>query len=394
MKRTVTEKILSRASGRDALAGSIVEARVDFLMTNDAVGELVVRAFEQLHKPVWDARKTAIMIDHFFPASTEDAARVHALLRAFAAKHGIALHDGEGVCHQIMVERYVKPGMVVVGTDSHTCTYGALGAFATGIGSTEAAGVLATGALWFKVPESIRVNFSGALPQHVHAKDAVLHLLGTLKADGAIYKALEFGDCKALGIAERMTVCNMAIEAGAKNGIFEGKTSADSGAEYERVMGIALGSLEPQVACPYSVDNVKPVAEVAGTRIEQAFAGSCTNGRIEDLRVIAKVLKGRRVAKHVRFLIAPASRSVLGAALDEGLIRTFLDAGAVMLNPNCSACFGGQGMLAAGEACIGTHNRNFRGRMGHKDAKIYLASPETVAASAVKGEITDPRKFR
>jgi 3-isopropylmalate/(R)-2-methylmalate dehydratase large subunit len=306
-----------------------------------------------------------------------------------------------------MVENFVSPGDVIIGTDSHTCTYGGLGAFATGVGSTDGAAVMATGRIWLKIPESIRIELRGALPDHVHPKDVILKIIGDLGADGATYMVLEFTGEGAATIsnAGRFTMCNMAIEAGAKTGIFQpdritesfyNKESgrcfkSDGNARYANHLIVDLDKIVPQIACPWSVDNVASVDEVVGTHIDQAFIGSCTNGRIEDLRTAAKVLSGRKVHTNVRLLIAPGSQAVYQQALIEGLIEIFIHAGAVICNPGCSACFGGQGMLWENEVCIGTHNRNFKGRMGHPDAQVYLASPETTAASAAAGCIADPR---
>jgi 3-isopropylmalate/(R)-2-methylmalate dehydratase large subunit len=409
MGKTIVEKILGRASGNpDASAAEIVSAGIDFMMTNDAVGELTVQAFEELGRAPWDREKIAIILDHYVPATTENAARVHSILRNFAKKHGLRLFDMEGVCHQLMVEEFVRPGDVIVATDSHTCTYGGLGAFATGIGSTDGAAAMATGRIWLKIPDTIRIDLHGRLPEHVHAKDVILKIIGDLGADGATYKALQFCGEGAGQISSdgRFTMCNMAIEAGAKTGIFEPDDvtrdligtrgtcfSSDPDASYCRRLSIDLSRLGPQVSCPWSVDNVVPIEEIQGTAIDQAFVGACTNGRIEDLRFTAAVLKDKRIHPDVRFLIAPASRKVLQQAEKEGLVEVFLRAGATICNPGCSTCFGGQGMLWEGETCIGSHNRNFRGRMGHKDSKAFLASPETVAVSAVAAKITDPRSF-
>jgi 3-isopropylmalate/(R)-2-methylmalate dehydratase large subunit len=411
MGKTIVEKILGRAGDNlEASAGDIVNARVDFVMTNDAVGELTIEAFEELGKEVWNRERVAVILDHYVPATTENAARVHHLLRSFARKHGVRLFDFEGVCHQLMLEEYVAPGTVVIGTDSHTCTYGGLGAFATGVGSTDGAAAMATGKIWLKVPETIKVELVGTLPDHVYGKDIILRVIGELGADGATYKALQFcGEgARSLPNDARFTICNMAIEAGAKTGIFEpdevtGRFFApgahakgtdyvsDPDASYCRSVTIDLAQLTPQVACPWRVDSVVPVDGVQGTRIDQAFVGACTNGRIEDLRVTASVLEGRKVHPEVRFLITPASTRVYREAVREGLIDVFLAAGATVCNPGCSACFGGQGMLWEGETCIGSHNRNFRARMGHRDSRVFLASPETVAVSALAGRITDPR---
>ncbi len=411
MGKTLVEKLLTRASGEiEARAGDIVDAQVSFLMTNDAVGELTVKAFEQLGMKLWDTSRIAVVLDHYIPATTESAARVHKLLRDFAMKYGLHLLDQQGVCHQLMLENFVLPGDVVIGTDSHTCTYGGMGAFATGVGSTDGAAAMATGKIWLKIPETIRINLNGKLPAHVYPKDIILKVIGDLGAEGATYRALQFsgGGAAAISNEGRFTMCNMAVEAGAKTGLFEpdavteefiaGRNrrgillKSDPDAEYCRQMTVELEQLGPQISCPWSVDNVVPVEEVQGTRIDQAFVGSCTNGRLEDLRITAGILGGKKVHPKVRMLITPASQDIFQQAIAEGLIQIFIRAGAVVCNPGCSACFGGQGMLWEGEVCIGSHNRNFRARMGHKDAKVYLASPETVAVSALAGRIEDPRQ--
>lgn len=408
MGKTIIEKILSHAAGRQSSAGDIVNARVTHLMTNDAVAELTVAAFEAIAAEPWDKERISIVLDHYIPATTENAARVHKLLRDFSTKYGVHLFDQQGVCHQLMLENFVKPGDVIIGTDSHTCTYGGIGAFATGVGSTDGAAVMATGEIWLKIPETIRIDLQGELPAHVHPKDIILYIIGKLGADGANYKALQFSGEGAAAIdnAGRCTICNMAIEAGAKTGIFEPDEvtrgyfndrqakgrffASDADACYSDHITIDLNQLTPQLSRPWSVDNVAEVQQMQGTRIDQAFIGSCTNGRIEDLRVAARILKKQKVHPRVRMLVTPASSKVYHQALAEGLIETFISAGAIICNPGCSACFGGQGMLWEGEVCIGTHNRNFRSRMGHKEAQVYLASPETVAQSAVTGFIQNP----
>jgi 3-isopropylmalate/(R)-2-methylmalate dehydratase large subunit len=409
MGQTIVEKILNDAGNCSGMgAGNIVDARVSFLMTNDAVAELTLAAFKIINAEPWDRNRIAVILDHYIPASTVNAARVHKIMRDFSQRNGVHLFDQQGICHQLMVENFVWPGDVIIGTDSHTCTYGGLGAFAAGVGSTDGAAVMATGKIWLKIPESIRIELHGALPDHVHPKDIILKIIGDLGADGAAYMALEFTGEGAATISNsgRFTMCNMAIEAGAKTGIFEpdritecyyqGKKSgqwfhSDADAQYAEQLTVDLDKLIPQISCPWSVDQVAPVKEVVGTHIDQAFIGSCTNGRIEDLRTAAKILSGKKVHANVRLLIAPASQAVYKQALSERLIEIFIHAGAVICNPGCSACFGGQGMLWEKEVCIGTHNRNFRGRMGHTNAQVYLASPETTAASAVAGRIVDPR---
>jgi 3-isopropylmalate/(R)-2-methylmalate dehydratase large subunit len=412
MGKTIVEKILARAGNNpEARAGDIVNAQISFAMTNDAVGELTIQAFEQIGREPWDKEKIAIVLDHYVPATTENAARVHALMRSFATKHGLRLFGMEGVCHQLMLEEFAAPGRVIIGTDSHTCTYGGLGAFATGVGSTDGAAAMATGHIWLKIPSTIRLELSGALPAHVHAKDVILKVIGELGADGATYQALEFGGegARRLPNDARFTICNMAIEAGAKTGIFEPDDmthefmkdrtdkgeyySSDPDASYSRGLSIDLSALAPQIARPWSVDNVVSVEQAEGLKIDQAFVGACTNGRIEDLRITAGVLRGNKINRYVRFLITPASNRIYRQAVAEGLIDVFLAAGATVCNPGCSACFGGQGMLWEGEVCIGSHNRNFRARMGHKDSRVFLGSPETVAVSALMGKISDPRQF-
>ena len=412
MGKTIVEKILNRA-GRthQASAGDIINAHVSWVMTNDAVAELTMDAFCAMGKAPWNPDRIAVVLDHYIPATTENAARIHFRMRDFAGAHGLHLLDQEGVCHQLMIERFVKPGDVVIGTDSHTCTYGGMGAFATGVGSTDGAAAMATGQLWLKIPETIRVVLSGHLPPHVHAKDIILKIISELGADGATYKALEFSGpgAAAISMAGRYTICNMAIEAGAKTGIFapDEVTAAafpqmaetdrffesDPDAVYCRTLEIDLDRLTPRVASPWAVDSGAPAASATEVKIHQAFIGSCTNGRIEDLETVGRILENRRIAQGIRLLVTPASKAIYREAMAKGLLETFVQAGAVILNPGCSACFGGQGMLWDGEVCIGTHNRNFRGRMGHKNAKVYLASPETVACSAITGHITDPVQF-
>jgi len=415
----IAEKILARASGKDEVrAGEIVEAKIDMAMAHDLTGPLTVKSFREIGvKRVWDNRRIVIVFDHLVPASSVRAAELQKIMRDFAGEQGIrSFYDAGrgGVCHQVMPERgHVRPGELIVGADSHTCTYGALGAFATGIGATDMAAVFATGSLWFRVPGTIRVSVTGALPRYVTPKDLILSVTGVIRADGANYKALEFtgptvGDISVDG---RLTMCNMAVEMGAKTGIVppDGKTldyvkertdepfkplKSDPDAEYEETVEIDVAKLEPQVACPPNVDNVKPVSEVGRVRIDQAFLGSCTNGRLEDLRVAAEILKGRRVESGVRLIVAPASQDIFLQAAREGLLETFVEAGALVCNPNCGPCLGGHmGLLAPGEVCVSSSNRNFVGRMGSPEAHVYLASPATVAASAVAGRLTDPRSM-
>ncbi|MEM2559721.1 MAG: homoaconitase large subunit [Candidatus Bathyarchaeia archaeon] len=416
---TISEKILAHASGLDYVKpGDIVDAKVDMAMANDITGPLAIKMFKRIGlERVWDNQRIVLVLDHQVPADSIKSAELHKIMREFAREQNIELlydvGDG-GVCHQIMVERgHVKPGDLIVGADSHTCTYGALGAFATGIGSTEMAAVFATGKIWLRVPQTIKINVIGRFQEFVTPKDLILHIIGKVGADGAIYRAIEFTgpSIREMSVSGRLTLCNMAVEMGAKNGIVEpdektikyvkNKTSgpfkifrSDPDAKYERVMEFNIDSLEPMVACPHSVDNVKPIKDVEGTEINQAFLGSCTNGRLEDLESAARILKGRRVKRGVRMIVTPASTQVYFEALNRGLIEIFIKAGACVSNPTCGACFGGNmGLLAPGEVCISSSNRNFVGRMGSPEAMIYLASPATVAASAVEGKITDPRRF-
>ncbi|MGO0122535.1 3-isopropylmalate dehydratase large subunit [Desulfothermobacter acidiphilus] len=414
MAQTVAEKILSRAAGRPARAGEIVVARVDEVMAQDGTAPLAIQVFREMGgKQPFDPQRVNLVIDHSAPSPTESISNLHHMMRAFAWEHGCRLYDvGEGVCHQVMVESgRVGPGSVVVGADSHTCTYGALGAFATGVGSTDLAAALISGHLWFKVPESIKVIAHGPLPFGVFAKDVILYLIGRFTADGATYKAVEYTGSafKELSMEGRFTVANMAVEMGAKVGLLEvddktwewvqrhgGKDftafTSDPEAEYSKVVEFDLSELVPQVARPHRVDNVSPVEEVAGTKIHQAFIGTCTNGRLEDLRLAARILAGRRINPRVRLVVAPASRRVYLEAMREGILAALVEAGAAVVTPGCGPCVGTHnGVPADGETVISTANRNFKGRMGNAKAEIYLASPATVAASALAGEITDPR---
>jgi 3-isopropylmalate/(R)-2-methylmalate dehydratase large subunit len=416
----ITEKILAKASGKPAVhPGEIIDANVDMIMVHDLTGPLAVEAFKKIGvQKVWDNQKAMVILDHQVPAESVKAAELHKTMRQFAKDQKLRIYDigRGGICHQVMPEKgHVVPGTVIVGADSHTCTYGAFGAFATGIGSTEAAAVFATGKIWLKVPEAIKVNVTGQFQKYVTPKDLILSIIGRIRVDGAIYESAEFTGptIKGMSIAGRMTLCNMAVEMGAKNGIIEpdettrkfleGRVKAlpnfealksDKDAVYQRTVEFDVSKMEPQVACPSSVDNVKPVSEIGNVPIEQAFIGSCTNGRIEDLRLAAQVLKGKRVKDGVRALVIPASQEVYKQAINEGLLEIFTDAGAIVCGSACGPCLGGHiGLLAAGEVCVSTSNRNFIGRMGSTQASVYLASPATVAASAVTGKITDPRKL-
>lgn len=412
----IVEKILAKASSRDRVyPGEIVEATIDKAMMNDITGPLAIDAFRKMEgKRVWDRNRLIIVLDHLVPANDAQSANLHRILRDFAREQGLPhFYDvgRGGVCHQIMMENHVKPGEVIVGADSHTCTYGAVGAFATGIGSTDIASVLLTGKLWFKVPKVINIIMDGHLGPHVAPKDLILYTIGQLTADGATYMGVEFSGpvVEETSVEGRMTLCNMVVEMGAKNGVVSpddktadylqsrGFTSfhfvkGDADAQYDRVVEYDVSSLEPMVALPPAVDNVKPVSEVGEVEIDQALIGSCTNGRLEDLRIAAGILRKQKVKKNVRALVIPASQEIYARALEEGLLEVFVKADALVCNPNCGPCYGGHmGLLAAGETCVSSTNRNFVGRMGSPNANIYLASPATVAASAVTGKITDPR---
>jgi 3-isopropylmalate/(R)-2-methylmalate dehydratase large subunit len=416
----IIEKILAKASGREEVSpGEIVETSIDVAMIHDLTGPLTIESFRKIGaKKVWNSHRIVIILDHIVPASSVKSAELHKVLRKFAEEQEIDnFYDvGQGgVCHQVMPEKgHVRPGELIVGADSHTCTYGAFGAFATGIGSTEMAAVLVTGNLWFKVPEVIKLNVTGRFQNFVTPKDLILNIIGQIKADGAIYNGIEFAG-PTMGntsVDGRMVLCNMAVEMGAKTGIIESdettlnyvrsrtkepfeSVKSDPDTDYKEVLDMDVTDLEPQVSCPHSVDNVKPISEVNKVEIDQAFIGSCTNGRLEDLRLAAKLLEGRKVRKRVRLLVVPASQEVYLEALQERLIQTFLEAGAIVCNPTCGPCLGGHlGLLAPGETCISSSNRNFVGRMGSPKAYVYLASPVTVAASAVTGKITDPRLLK
>jgi 3-isopropylmalate/(R)-2-methylmalate dehydratase large subunit len=416
---TISEKILAKASDRERVkAGGIVKARDDTAMMPDLTSVLAIEAMKKMGAVnVWDPDRVVIILDHVAPPSSIISAHVHSIIRAFAKDQKLNhFYDVEsGVCHQVLPEQgHVRPGTVVIGADSHTCTHGAFGAFATGVGSTDMGAILARGKTWLKVPETIKVEINGDLIKHVYAKDVVLHVTKEIGVSGAIYNALEYTGqtVSELTVAGRMTLCNMAIEMGAKTGIChtdhktlewlkehgvqgDGNTilSSDPDAHYKQVLELDVTGMQPQVACPHNVDNVKPVSEVAGIEINQAFIGSCTNCRLEDLRQAHIILKNRRVHKDVRLLVVPASRRVYRDALEEGIIADFVDAGAVVSNPSCAACFGGHiGLLGPGERGITTSNRNFRGRQGSPEAEVYLSSAAVTAATALTGQITHPEE--
>jgi len=414
MGKTLAEKILSEKSGQDAYAGQIVIARVDVAAFQDGTGPLGVRQIQKLKIEKVRAPKSIVFIDHAAPSPRKELSNDHMLLREFCSNSGAILSDvGDGVIHQRLVESYAKPGDVVIGADSHSCTSGALGAFATGMGSTDVAIGMAMGRTWFKVPETYRIEVKGRFQPGVGAKDLILYLIGMIGADGATYKALEFGGetIDNMSMESRFTLSNMAVEAGAKTGLIASDKitreylkrmgrlkdwrplAPDKDAKYEKMIEIDAGKLEPQVACPHTVDNTKPVKEVKGTKIHQVFIGTCTNGRIEDLKIAANILKGNKVAKGVRLIVVPASRMVFLEASKLGLLDIFVRAGGIILGPGCGPCVGvHEGILGDGEVCLSTANRNFKGRMGNPEGFIYLSSPATAAYSAIKGIISDPRE--
>ncbi len=416
MGKTLAEKILSENCGTDAHAGDIIIVRVDLAFLQDGTGPLGLQQLKESGlKQLANPKRVVLFIDHAAPSPSPELANDHVTLRQFARKSGARLCDvGEGVCHQLVVESYANPGEVIIGADSHTVTAGALGAFATGMGSTDVAIAIALGKTWLRVPESFKVAVSGRFKKGVYAKDLALHLIGRLGADGANYKSLEFSGeaIENMSMAERFTLANMVVEAGAKTGLFPTDETThrylesrgrgalfrslqpDPDAEYERVIAIDASSLEPTISKPHSVDNIALARELTGEKIAQVFIGTCTNGRLEDMAIAAKILRGRKRHPKVRLLVAPASREVFMEAIGAGYIQTLLEAGAVLLPPGCGPCVGvHQGVLGNGEACLSTANRNFKGRMGNPEAFIYLASPATAAASAIAGEITDPREF-
>ncbi|MFZ5918735.1 MAG: 3-isopropylmalate dehydratase large subunit [Chloroflexota bacterium] len=416
MGHTFAEKVLARKAGLDSVvAGQIVTVRPDKLLTHDNTSAIAGQFRKIGLKKMADPGMSVIVLDHVTPAANETYAASHKATREFVAEQGIAafFDIGEGICHQVLPEKgHAWPGAVIVGSDSHTPTYGAFGAFAAGIGRTEAAAVMATGQIWLRVPESLRIVVSGKMPERVSAKDLILHIIGSLRADGADYRSVEFAGetIRAMSIDGRMVLANMAAEMGAKNGVVEpdDKTRAwlkgrvqttyeeifaDPDARYEQVIEYDVSELAPQVAKPHTVDNVVPVTAVVGTRIDQALIGTCTNGRLEDLAAAAEILRGKHIAPHVRLLVLPASREVLLAAIERGLISDLVAAGATLLNSGCGPCLGAhEGCMAPGEVTLSTANRNFKGRMGSKEAFTYLGSPATVAASALSGVITDPRE--
>ncbi len=416
MGQTIIEKIFSRHAGKKVSANEIVLAKIDFCLGQDGTSGIIIDSFKKMGvEKVFNPHKMAVIIDHSSPSPNEGVSRIHKKIRDFSLEQKINFYDvGQGVCHQIVPERgYVVPGDLVVGADSHTCTYGALNIAATGMGSTDVAACAATGYNWFKVPETIKFICQGKLPRGVYSKDLILYLIGQVGADGATYMSCEYTGqaIDALSIESRFTIANMAIEMGAKFGIMNGdqKTLAwvkkhssrkfkfiqsDPDAVYAKVLEYNISKLTPQIARPHAVDNVCPVSDVAGTPIAQGFIGTCTNGRLEDFAEACKVLKGRKIKKGVRLIIAPASNWILKEVMKKGYINILLDAGATLVTPGCGPCVGTHnGVPSDGENVISTANRNFKGRMGNVNAFIYLGSPATVAASVIEGRIADPRKY-
>ena len=410
MGMTMAEKIIAAAANvKETKAGEIETVTIDKLMSNDGTTHLTIDMYNNLKNPhIADASKLIWIIDHNIPSDSPKTAASHKKMREFAKANNITFYEGEGVCHQIMVENHVRPGELIFGADSHTCAYGALGAFGTGVGCTDYLYGMVTGTSWLLVPETIRFNLHGKLKEGVYARDLILTIIGRISANGANYKAMEFAGegLATLSIADRIAICNLCVEAGAKTALMEvddlvldylkehGREpkeifKSDEDAVFSEVFDIDLDEIEPIVAKPHFVDNIVPVSECSDVKIDEAFLGSCNNGRIEDLRVGASIIKGKHVAEGVRFLVVPASRAVYKQALKEGILDTFMEAGAMVMNPNCSVCWGAcQGVIGEGETLISTGTRNFKGRAGHKDSFVYLASAATVTASAIKGYIT------
>lgn len=416
MGKTIAEKIISEHAGRDVKPNDITVVSVDVVMAQDGTGPLTVSQLKKMgFEKVKNPRKSIFFIDHASPSPRKELSNSHTVLREYAANAEMVLSEvGEGVCHQILVESFVSPGDIVIGADSHTCTSGALGAFATGMGSTDIAVGFALAKTWLMVPPTIKVNFNNNMAKGVYAKDLIIYLIGKITAEGATYKALEFSGSlsKKMSIEDRFTISNMAVEAGAKTGMFESdeitkaylksigrgslykEIQADPDAVYEDIIDIDCSTLEPMISKPHTVDNVSPVSGMDKIKVDQVLIGTCTNGRLSDLKIAADILKGKKVAKGVRLLVVPASRKVYLDAIESGIIKTLIESGAVVESPGCGPCVGvHQGALADNEICLSTQNRNFKGRMGNPDSFIYLSSPATAAYSAVKGYIADVREI-
>ena len=416
MGMTIAEKIIARAASVPAVkAGEIHTVALDRMMSNDGTTHLTIDMYKnKLKNPhIADPSKVVFIVDHNIPAENPKTAAVHKKMRDFAKENGIDMWEGKGVCHQIMVENYVQPGELIFGADSHTCSYGALGAFGTGVGCTDFLYAMVTGSSWVMVPETLRFNLHGKLREGVYPRDLILTIIGDIGANGANYKCMEFaGDgAHSLSVNDRFVLCNLAVEAGAKTGIVEpdekvkayvesrgrkaeNMFTSDPDATFLKVYEYDLDKIEPVVACPDFVDNITPLKDLPKVEIDEAFLGSCNNGRIDELRVAASILKGRKVKDGVRFLVSPASNEVYLQALEEGIIETLLEAGAMVMNSNCSVCWGScQGVIGENEVLVSTGTRNFKGRAGHKTSKVYLASAAVVTASAVAGYITGPESL-
>lgn len=416
MGMTLAEKILSEHAGREVRAGEIVVVKVDLTYTQDGTGPLAVRKIEEMGlKEVYNPKKTIFFFDHASPSPRFELSNDHNFLRDFAEKTGSQVSEvGYGISHQVVAEREVKPGDIVIGADSHTCTGGALGAFATGVGSTDAAVAMALGKIWLRVPETIWVAVEGKLPIGVFAKDIILHLIGKIGAAGGTYKALEFsGDTiQNLEMAGRMTIANMAVEAGAKVGLFPSdeivrnwlncmgrpqdfrKLSPDPDAIYEKTVVIHAAELKPTIACPHQVDNTKTIDEIGEVKVDQVYLGTSCNGRLEDFQIAARILKGKKIHPKTRMVVTPGSRLVYLETLKDGTMETLIESGALAMTPGCGACVGlHEGVLGDGEVCLATQPRNFKGRMGSPKSFIYLGSPAVAAATAIEGRIADPRKY-
>ena len=411
---TISEKIIAQASGKDVVkSNEIVVVSPDLIMSNDATTHITIDIFRKMRGvKVKNPHKLVFVLDHNVPSNSVQTADVHKKMREFAKVNDIKLYDGEGVCHQLIIENHALSGMVIIGADSHTCTAGALGNFATGIGSTDMAAIWVKDEIWLKVPPTIKFEIDGKLPEGVYAKDLILKIIGDIGADGATYKAMEFSGStiKYLSIDGRFTLCNMAVEAGAKTGIIEPdkktlnyisqnikkeiKGLKGDGDEYEKIYYYDAQEIEPMIACPHSVDNVKPVREVEGTKINEAFIGSCTSG-FEDLRIAAQILKENKVHSDVRLIVTPPTRKIYLEAIKEGIIEVFVDAGAIVTHPSCSLCAGSKsgGIIANRERVLTTTNRNYLGRLGGRKSEAFLASSATVACSAINGVITSPMEW-
>jgi 3-isopropylmalate/(R)-2-methylmalate dehydratase large subunit len=416
MGMTLAEKILSEHAGREVKAGDLAVVRVDLAYTQDGTGPLAVRKIQEMgFERIFNPNRTLLFLDHAAPSPRFELSNDHAFLREFAQKTGAKISDvGSGISHQVVAEKEVRPGDVVVGADSHTCTGGALGAFATGVGSTDAAVAIALGKIWFRIPESIRVVVEGNLPVGVFGKDIILHLIGKIGAAGATYKSLEYtGDTiENLDMAGRLTIGNMAVEAGAKVGLFASdgvtrgwldrmgrsgdfrRVAPDSDARYERTVTIKAGDLKPTIACPHQVDNTKTIDEMEEVRVDQVFLGTSCNGRLEDLQIAARMLKGKTIHPGTRMIVTPGSSLVYKEAMRDGTMEALVEAGALITPAGCGACVGlHEGVLGDGEVCLATQPRNFKGRMGSPKSFIYLGSPAVAAATAIEGKIADPRKY-